>query len=295
MVNNLIVETDIGHDPDDLFALLYLFSAGVNISAILLTPGDESQVAVVKFLVDELSPHTLIGVPEIGRCREQPTSVHKQLLEKYKYPFHSSECLLANEIIRDSIHLFPTSEFFICGAVKNIGRYLSENPDISITKATMQGGFIGYDEHGINVPQLDKFKGKRSVATFNLNGDVKGAKAFLDADIQERYFVSKNVCHTIIYDTQTHKRIMETPPTNRASELLREGMGLYLKKHPSGKKFHDPSAAVCHLHPEIGTWVNAKLYREKGQWGAKIDGTTNDKIIVDINYDKLWEHIATGK
>lgn len=38
MGNNLIVETDIGHDPDDLFALCYLFSAGVNIKAILLTP-----------------------------------------------------------------------------------------------------------------------------------------------------------------------------------------------------------------------------------------------------------------
>jgi pyrimidine-specific ribonucleoside hydrolase len=289
MENELIVETDIGHDPDDFFALCYLFSAGVDIRAILLTPGDESQVAIVKFLINELSPNTLIGVPLIGRHREEPTSVHRQLLEKYKYPLHSSECLLSEGLLNDRLH--PVTELFICGAVKNIGRYLSTH-QVQITKATMQGGFIGYDEHGIKVPQLDKFKGRNTVATFNLNGDVKGSTAFLEANIQERRFVSKNVCHTIVYNTDVHRRVMQTPPRNRASELLREGMGLYLKRHPKGKKFHDPSAAVCHLHPEIATWVNAKLYREKGQWGAHVNGTTNDKIIVDIDYDKLWEHIA---
>jgi inosine-uridine nucleoside N-ribohydrolase len=258
-------------------------------------PGDESQVAIVKFLVDELSPNTLIGVPALGRRKEQPTSIHRQFLEKYRYPFHSSECLLANEILKDVLHLFPDCEFFVCGAVKSIGKFLSTYPDTCIKKATMQGGFIGYDEHGIKVPQLDKFKGRRTIATFNPNGDVKGTQEFLNADIMERYFVSKNVCHTVIYDTEVHKRVMETPPQNRASELLREGMGLYLKRHCSGKKFHDPTAAVCHLHPEIATWVNAKLYRKKGEWGANIDGGTNDKIIVDINYNKLWEHIAEGK
>jgi len=145
------------------------------------------------------------------------------------------------------------------------------------------------------VPQLDKFKGRKTCATFNLNGDVNGATAFLSANIQERYFIGKNVCHTIIYDTEIHKRILQTSPKDRASELLREGMGMYLNAHPSGKKFHDPSAAVCHLHPDIATWVNAKLYREKGEWGAKIDGQTKDQIAVNIDYDRLWDYIAKGE
>jgi pyrimidine-specific ribonucleoside hydrolase len=189
--------------------------------------------------------------------------------------------------------MYPNSELFICGALKNIGRYFMNN-DIAVSKAVMQGGFIGYDTHGINVPKLEKFIGKEAVPTFNLNGDVKGAKAYLNARIRKRYFVSKNVCHTIIYDTEVHKKVMAVPARDRAAELFREGMTEYLKKHPQGKKFHDPAAAVCHLHPEIGTWVKAKLYREKGAWGSHIDGSSGDSIIVDIDYDKLWDYIARG-
>ena len=291
---NLIIETDIGHDPDDFFALCYFFSAGVDVRAILLTPGDESQVTLVSFLLKELGKeHIPIGVPKLGRRKEQLTSIHKYFVEKYKYPAHSDKSYLGEDVIRDTLRMYPDSELFICGAIKNIGSYLIKYEDTYIDKAVMQGGFIGYDTHGINVPKLEKFIGKETVPTFNLNGYVKGAKAYLNARIKERWFISKNVCHTIIYDTEVHKRIMAVPARNRAAELFREGMTRYLKKHPSGKKFHDPSAAVCHLHPEIGIWVKAKLYREKGMWGSHMD-INGDNTIVDIDYDKLWDYIARG-
>ena len=51
----------------------------------------------------------------------------------------------------------------------------------------------------------------------------------------------------------------------RAQEIFVEAMDKYLEKH-SEKKFHDPTAAVCHLHPEIGKWVQGKLYNSQGGW-----------------------------
>ena len=45
---NLIVETDIGHDPDDFFALCYLHSAGINIRAILVTIGHPYQIEIIR-------------------------------------------------------------------------------------------------------------------------------------------------------------------------------------------------------------------------------------------------------
>ena len=50
----LIIETDIGRDPNDLFALCYLFGAGADIRAITIWPGDPDQVAVVRFLLRQL-------------------------------------------------------------------------------------------------------------------------------------------------------------------------------------------------------------------------------------------------
>lgn len=291
---NLIIETDLGHDPDDFFALCYFFSAGVDVRAILLSPGDESQVDLVSFILKELGKdHIPVGVPNTGRRKEQCTSIHKHFVKKYGCP-PLFKYYLGEDVIRDTLKMYPDCELFICGAMKNIGNYLIKNKDTKINKAVMQGGFIGYDTHGINVPKLEKFIGKETVPTFNLNGNVKGAHAFLNAPyIKERWFISKNVCHTVIYSLNIHRRIMDVPAMNRASELFREGMTKYLKKHSRGKKFHDPTAAVCHLHPEIGTWVKAKLYREKGGWGSRIDGN-GDNIIVDIDYDKLWDYIARG-
>lgn len=291
----LIVETDIGHDPDDFFALCYLFAAEVDVQAILVTPGDESQVAIVRFLLDQLDKTDIpIGVPTIGRCKERPGSVHLKLLDKYNYPYWSDQCFLSDEILSTAL-LDTEIQFFICGPVKNIGHYLRKNTlSNPISLATMQGGFIAYEEHGLSVTKLEKFNNRKTVSTFNLNGDVEGAKAFLDAPICERRFVSKNVCHTVVYDTEVHERVTSTSPNSRASELLREGMSLYLAKHSKGKKFHDPTAAVCHLHPEIATWVRATLYRDKGQWGSLLD-ERGDRIIVDIDYDALWDHIANPR
>jgi hypothetical protein len=160
----------------------------------------------------------------------------------------------------------------------------------------MQGGFLSYDLSDpagtAPWPKIEKFRGLRTCPTFNLNGDVNGAQAFLAANI-ERRFVGKNVCHTIVYDKDRHRNICAVPSSNRATELFREGMDLYLQIHDS-KKFHDPSAAVCHLHPEIASWFKGSLYREKGNWGTyfKEDG---DDICVTLDYEVMWKYIAKGK
>jgi pyrimidine-specific ribonucleoside hydrolase len=235
----------------------------------------------------------LIGVPELGRKKEQPTNIHRDLLDKYKFPYYSSRAVYSLNIL-DCIARNANLEFFGCGPLKNFGHCLLPPCTLKINRATMQGGFIGYDVHGLPCKKLAKFEGKVKVATFNLNGDKKGALRFLEMEnIRERRFVSKNVCHTVTYDKRVHEIVKSVPPKDRASELLREGMDLRFKSNPEGKVFHDPTAAVCHIHPEIATWVRAKLYCEKGEWGANLDDN-GDYIIVDVDQEKIWNHIANG-
>jgi glyoxylase-like metal-dependent hydrolase (beta-lactamase superfamily II) len=59
---NLVVETDIGHDPDDFFALCYLAAAGVDIRAVMISPGDPDQIAIARLLCDRLGLEIPIGV-----------------------------------------------------------------------------------------------------------------------------------------------------------------------------------------------------------------------------------------
>jgi inosine-uridine nucleoside N-ribohydrolase len=287
----MIVETDIGHDPDDFFALCYLFSAGVDIKAILISPGDESQIAIVDFLLKTLGKtDVLIGVPELGRRKEQPTNIHKALLDVYKFPYFSSNAVLSRQLAVDILTQHENIEFFGCGPLKTFGHIELPRP---LNKAVMQGGFIGYDTHKINVKKLPKFEGKERCATFNLNGDRNGAHNFLNMDIKSRFFVGKNVCHYMVYDTEVHKKIMSIKPENRAAELFREGMEWRFKLNRDGKKYHDPTAAVLHLHPTIGCWVRAKPYCENGEWGSRLHDK-DDFVLISVDEDKVWEHLAMG-
>ncbi|MFA5758772.1 MAG: nucleoside hydrolase [Clostridia bacterium] len=288
---NLIVETDIGGDPDDFFALCYLFEANVNIKAILISPGSPGQVAIVKFLLKELGKeNVLVGV---GDRNKGPSvgGMHLDILKKYKHPLTEKDDGLGKDIISEVYT--DDIEFFICGPIKSIGQYLSNNNQ-KITRSTMQGGFIGYDIHGQNVPKLQKFENLTVCPTFNLGGDKKGAMEYIESkNILERNWIGKNICHTIIYDKNIHNIILSNKPKNRAKELFIEGMNIYLNKH-SEKKFHDPSAAACMLHPEIATWVKGKLYYDKGKYGTILD-ENGDNIAINIDYDKLWEHIRLGE
>jgi hypothetical protein len=69
-----------------------------------------------------------------------------------------------------------------------------------------------------------------------------------------------------------------------------EAMGLYLERHES-KKFHDPTAAVCHLHPEIGEWVRGVVKKIESGWGVTPD-ESGDWMLGDIDRELLWDHIT---
>jgi len=286
---DLIVETDIGHDPDDFFALCYLHAAGVNIRAILISIGHDYQTAIVKFFCQEVGLDIPIGTFRNTEFNSGGKNFHKLLLKSYGYPVTAISDGPGGDILKDVLEKYPDSELFICGAPKNIGNYLIKNPDVEINRLMMQGGFLSYDLYQPTV-QLKKFIGKKEVPTYNLNG-ARAESSFLinKAKIKERRFVSKNLCHTIIYDRERHEWIKEIPVTTKSQELFINGMDLYLNKH-TDKKFHDPTAAVCCLHPEIATWFSGKLYNEKGHWGTR-PTENGDYIIADIDRDKLWDCI----
>lgn len=285
---SLIIETDLGRDPDDFFALCYLFAAGAPVSAITISPGDPDQVAIARFLLQELHLDIPVGVGRIDRNSKSSGGMHYALLDKYGFPRSASHDGSGAAVIAEAAKA-GTPELFAIGPLESAGNYLLNGG--TFTQATMQGGFLGYHLHTHAVERLPKFENQETVATFNLNGNLKGAEALLQGNFPRR-FIGKNVCHTLVYDHVIHQRVKAHPPASRAAELFHEAMDIYLASH-DGKKFHDPSAAVCMLHPEAGTWVHGKLYREKGGWGTRVtDDVSHDAVLADIDRNQLWNYIA---
>lgn len=291
-MRDLIIETDLGHDPDDFFAICYLIAAGVHVRAITVVPGDRDQLAVARMLTKVLGVDIPIGASKPESQKYSSGGVHYDLLGHFGMPREGDHDGRGDDVIAATLERYPDCEFFIIGPCTSTGRYLAR-PGARVPKRlTMQGGFLGYDLHGPRV-RLAEFEGRAWMPTFNLNGDRKGAEVLLRAPIPDRAFVGKNVCHTLLYDEALHAMMPASDPDNAAALLFRLGMDKYLRKHPE-KKWHDPTAAVCHLHPEVGTWVRGRVTKIEAGWGTVLD-PAGDRVLADIDREALWDCFRTWK
>ena len=283
---NLIVETDIGHDADDFFAICYLISVGVNIRTILITPGDPDQVAIARFICKQLGLDIPIGVSKENRTKNSSGSIHHALLKKYKYNLEEKPDGLGVDILENVVSNYPDSELFVIGPVTSIAKFMNKNPQINFKRATMQGGFCPYSLYEPR-NKLDAFKDAEWMPTFNLNGDRPAGVTFLTGNIEERQMVGKNVCHGVLFDKEIFGKRKSN--INPAFKLFEEAAIMYFERHEF-KKFHDPTAACCHVNPNVGRWIYGNTVKKETGWTTQLN-EHGDLILVDIDYDLLWNHI----
>jgi len=292
----LVIETDLGGDPDDLFTLLWLYSLGLNIKAILISPGYRHQCALARFIISTLHKGTYIGSARYGENKGELSGFYKDLLNKYGGSFEDEADGPGDEVFLHALWRSNQVAFLGIGPLPNLRMAWNKNSEVMrerIACATMQGGFLPYNLYRPTVC-LDKFEGKHSVPTFNLNGDVKGAQILIDGLTCPKRFVSKNVCHTMVYDADIHQRMMTVTPRNEAHLVMIEALNIYMQRHPD-KKFHDPLAAACHLWPEIATWFQGVPRREKGGWTVDPSDSDQTLVIADVNRELFWNLIIEGE
>ncbi|RTK97769.1 MAG: nucleoside hydrolase [Neisseriaceae bacterium] len=286
---NLIVETDIGHDPDDFFSICYLIAAGVNVRAICISPGDPDQVAIAKLILKQIGLDIPVGISHENRSKLSSGSIHHELLKKYGMKLTENPDGMGCQIIEDTIKKYPDCEFLVIGPATNVGKFLKDKQDICFESVTMQGGFLPYS---LYKPfwVCPNFEGKEWMPTFNLNGDRPAGSLFLSSKFKSRRMVGKNICHTILFDKD---KLNDINPKCTASLLFKEAAEMYFLKHDS-KKFHDPTAACLHLHPEIGLWFKGKTIKNSSGWTTVAD-YQGDDILADLDEEMLWDFLLNFK
>jgi inosine-uridine nucleoside N-ribohydrolase len=279
----IIVETDLGHDPDDFFALCYLHAAGVKIKALLVGPGDPDQIAIAKFFCKEVGLDIPIAAAIPKQKELSSGGIHHALLKRYGQSLYAKSDCTGAEAIQTAGDF---EAFFVIGPATCTAQYLTTNPKSGKT-LTMQGGFLPYHLYPPTC-RLEKFAGKSAMRTFNLLNDADAAKTILTSNLPLKRFIGKNVCHTIEFNSDQFAKF--SPPKNRAEELFAEGTSFYFEKHKI-KKFHDPTAAVCLLHPEIGTWVRGNPLLTAQGYTTELH-SKGAFVLADIDRSKLWEHLT---
>src|SRR5262249_48749186 len=174
---DLIVETDLGHDPDDFFTLCYLAAAGVRLRAICVVPGDLDQLAVARMVVKTLGLDIPVGASKPDSRKYSSGGMHHTLLGRFRFPNqagHDGPAAPGAGGTAATLARPPGCAFLVIGPCTSTARSLSR-PDAAVPRRlTMQGGFLGYHLHAPRV-RLPQFEGREWVPTFNLNGDRKGA------------------------------------------------------------------------------------------------------------------------
>jgi pyrimidine-specific ribonucleoside hydrolase len=286
---DLVIETDIGHDPDDFFAICYLIAAGVRVRAISVVPGDPDQIAIARLLCERTGLDIPVAASKLGRTKLSSGSLHHELLHRYGKPLSQSPDGLGKDILPGVISASPDCELFVIGPASSLGAYMAAHPQTHFRRATMQGGFLPYSLHQPSRPHED-FVGKTSMPTFNLNGDRRGGLEFLSGNVAERRLVGKNVCHTVLFTREVFAACRpQSAKDPAAADLFVEAAEMYFRQHDV-KKFHDPTAAACHLHPEIGTWFRGKTVKEQDGWTTVPDPAA-DYVLADVDYERLWDCI----
>lgn len=279
-------------DPDDFLTLLLLLGHPmVNLKAVTIMPGSTHQVGLIREALSWFDTDIPVGSFNIEHQKECVSGWH------YKAYGYTKPSIMAEDAA-DLIHRLCDSDTTIItgGPLRNLAKAISLGNDLGNplkAKAIfVQGGFAG---EGV-VPeekQMEKFKGKQTAATYNLSHH-KSAKIVLEhPGIDEKRFVSKNVCHRVLYDEQLHEKIASLKSSSKSLELIWQGMAKHVYKHlekPSGaKKIHDLLAACCAIEPNIGEWREVKLFWQKNEWGAELAPGSKTWIIIDYNQDLFEE------
>lgn len=272
-------------DPDDFLTLLMLLGhPRVKLHAVTVTPGTPDQIGVVRTALSWFSRDDVaVGATNLDHPKRP--CVSQWHYDAYGPMPASRDAEAAGALLRE-LCARPGMTLLTGAALKNLGAALKLD-GFKLDRLVVQGGFAG---EGVvpQTKQLEKFKGRVTCPTFNLNGDPKSALAAIASPaITTKRFVSKNVCHGVVYDHAMHERFGPLRTKSRSLELIYKGMEHYLRKG-EGKAFHDPLAACCAIDESVGEWAEVELYRDKGEWGSRLKPGSNVKIIIDYDREKFF-------
>lgn len=283
-------------DPDDVLTLCLLAThPSAELVCVTVTPGSPQQVGLVRHVLDRLGVRVPVGARSPGHPKPAVSEFHASWLGSWPDAEPDGE---GKDVLLEASRTAPGTTLLTGAPLCNPGRALAalEPGRPLFPRWVCQGGFAG---DSVVPPELrlEKFAGRETCPTYNMNGDPKAALALVDtASIADKAFVSKNVCHGVVYDREMHGRILPFRDSNPGLAMLVDGMDHYLRHRSSGKAFHDPLAACAALDPSVCGFRRVRLFRERGEWGSRLADPGDPKgVLISVSVDRpAFERVLTG-
>ena len=300
-MKKIILEMETG-DIDDILALCYLLHRNdCCIKCILVVPGSLDQVNLIQKIVNLFKQDTSSSIA-IGSYKESQhiVSTHINPL----FGFDNEVVINTTTATYDILKNIPLEELSVCsflsiGPLKGFGSFFknyskSMSYQFHIKEWFTQGGFAGCNV----VPDdliLDKFKGIKEVASWNLSGAEKEVKFMLKTLTCPITFISKNVCHGVVYDEDLDSYLSKYEDSNKFVKIIRKIMGekyLHTQYDKPKKMIHDLLAVTCFFNRDICQYINIELKCTKNKWRSELNPDTNQKISISYDRNKFLEELV---
>ena len=246
-------------DPDDSMTLAILAThPKVHLASVSIHPGGKDQIGFVRRVLQILEREDVrigSGTPKSSASRVSG------FYRSWVGNFEDSEADdTAAKIMNETLHQFPECTLLTGAALTNPHALLETG--VFFDRWFCQGGFAG-DNIVPKENRLEKFDGKLTCATFNLNGNPLAAEKLLSIPMTERRLISKNVCHAAIFTKKDAEMLMPFRNNNK-------GLNLFLKAvELKEKALHDTVAALLAVDPSKAVWAEVIPYRKRGEWGSR--------------------------
>ena len=233
----IVLDTDIGYDPDDLLALaMILDRSEFDLRAVITTgKNPELRALMVQHLCNiSGNDDVLIGIGSTTETSKEPTELHKA--------FFSDEGvdLSSKSVFHDSVDILntvlsPAVTVITIGPLTSLADYISTNPPaiVNIKRVVSMGGFISR-------------KSGKCIREYNFGSDPSSTRVVLNQGF-EHICVTKNVCGKILMKPEdlASAILVNSPARSFAFSFMREWF-----TGREEKKLHDPFTAACAIYPD---------------------------------------------
>ncbi|WP_343634151.1 nucleoside hydrolase [Fluviicola sp.] len=245
-------------DPDDSMTLAILAThPKVHLASVSVHPGGTDQIGVVRHILRLLDREDVsIGAGTPKSLASRVSGFHQQWVGNFE---HSEADDTAAHIMAKTLHQFPDCTLLTGAALTNPHALFETG--VFFERWFCQGGFAG-DNIIPKEYRLEKFDGKLTCPTFNLNGNPLAAEALIAIPMKERRLISKNVCHGAIFTKADAELLVPFRNHNKGLDLFLKAVEL------KEKALHDTVAGLLAIDPSKALWAEVIPYRKSGGWGC---------------------------
>lgn len=272
-MKHIILDTDLGGDPDDLFTLIFaLNSPELNIDLIVTNDehkGDRVRFTKKFFQIFAKEAPIVAGLDKgYDKCfvvgdmiKETNFEVQTNFVEQIK------EVVEKNDLT-----------YYVCiGPQSNLAKFIQTHPELqNKVEILIMGGAINYRHE--------------TLAEHNIRYDVEAAITVFNSNWKKKYVIS-DITFTekikIAEDTEFYKKLVAL--NNSFSKFLIESMQCFFKALFPATMMHDPLTLSCLINEHLIKFETKKLSMdEKGI--MKLNEEGKDIVVSTYaDYEKFWK------